>query len=39
MENFEDFGIKIGNKCCLIEYMKISENKRSRSLFDLDPDS
>ena len=30
-ENFEDFGLKICNKSCLDEYMKICENKRSRS--------
>ena len=31
MESFEDFGLKIGNYSCLNEYMKICENKRSRS--------
>ena len=38
MEMFEDFGLKIGkigNKICLNEFMKIRENKRSRSLVDL----
>ena len=37
MKTFEDFCLKIGNKSCLNEYMKICENKRSRSLFDLWP--
>ena len=27
--------LKIGNKICLNDYMKICEKKRSRSLFDL----
>ena len=35
MESFEDFRPKIGNKSCPSECMKICENKRSKSLFDL----
>ena len=37
MDSFEDFGLKVGNKskCYLNEYMEISENKKSRSVFDL----
>ena len=34
MESFEDFGLKIDNQSCLNEYMKVSENKRSRSFSD-----
>ena len=35
METFEDFRLNIGNKSCPSECMKIGENKRSKSLFDL----
>ena len=39
MESFDGFGLKIGNKCCLNEYMKIYEYKKSSSFLDLFPRS
>ena len=37
MDSFEDFGLKIDIHSCLNEYLKIRENKRSMSFFDLSP--
>ena len=34
-ESFADFGLKIGNLSCFNDKMKICENKRSWSFFDL----
>ena len=35
MESFEDFGLKVVTHSCLNEHMKICEDKKSRSFFDL----